>query len=168
LPNAKNTPDALEQMLEKDSEALFEKYGVLSKRELHSKVEIKLDAYVKIKDVELKAGLNIAKTLILPAVLQQIGMLGDAVKVTSKGGALGADLKVASTLYTNIKAAVAGLEKAITSCEKEDDLEKKAKLYATKGANALADLRASVDKAETVVADGLWPMPKYQELLTIL
>jgi glutamine synthetase len=168
LPNAKNTPDALEQMLGKDSEALFEKYGVLSKRELHSKVEIKLDAYVKIKDVELKAGLNIAKTLILPAVLEQIGLLGDAVKATSKSGALGADLKIASTLYSNIKAAITGLEKTIIVCEKEDDLEKKAKLYAAKGASALADLRASVDKAETLVADGLWPMPKYQELLTIL
>ena len=72
LPNAKNTPEALEIMLEKDCEELFTKYGVLSKRELHSKVEIKLDAYVKVKDVELKAGLNIAKTLILPAVLEQI------------------------------------------------------------------------------------------------
>ena len=168
LPNAKNTPDALELMLEKDTVALYEKYGVLSKRELHSKVEIKLDAYIKIKDVELKAGLDIAKTLILPAVLDQIAALGEAVKATSKAGALGADLKAASALYSGIQAAIKGLEKAIVVCEKEDDLEKKAKLYAKNGANALAGLRASVDKAEAVVADRFWPMAKYQELLTIL
>lgn len=168
LPNAKNTPDALELMLEKDSAELFEKYGVLSKRELHSKVEIKLDAYVKVKDVELKAGLNIAKTLVLPAVLDQILTLGEAVKATSKAGVLGADLKAASALYADIQAAIKGLEKAIIVCEKEENLEKKAKLYAKNGAAALTDLRASVDKAETLVADRFWPMAKYQELLTIL
>src|SRR3989339_75890 len=154
LPNAKNTPEALAQMLEKDNETLFAKYGVLSKRELHSKVEIKLDTYVKIKDVELKAGLNIAKTLILPAVLEQIVLLGEAAKATAKAGAIGADLKAAARLYADIKAAITGLEKAIVACEKEANLDKKAKLYATKGAGALDDLRASVDQAEAVVADG--------------
>jgi glutamine synthetase len=168
LPNTKNTPDALDLMLEKDNAALFEKYGVLSKRELQSKVEIKLDAYIKIKDVELKAGLDIARTLVLPAVLEQIAVLGEAVRATSKASAMGADLKVASALYADIKAAIKGLEKAIAVCEQEENLEKKAKLYAKNGAKALADLRASVDKAETLVADRFWPMAKYQELLTIL
>ena len=168
LPNAKNTPEALEIMLEKESEELFTKYGVLSKRELHSKVEIKLDAYVKVKDVELKAGLNIARTLILPAVLEQILTLGEAVKAAGKTGALGADLKAVSALYSDIQSAIKGLEKAIAVCEKEDNLEKKAKLYAKTGAGALADLRASVDAAEAVVSDRFWPMAKYQELLTIL
>lgn len=168
LPNEKTTPDALELMLDKDSVALYKGLGVLSERELHSKVEIKLDAYVKIKDVELKAALNIAKTLILPAIVDQISVLGDAVKATSKTSAMAADLKVASSLYSDVKDAIKGLEKAIVVCEKEGDLEKKAKLYAKNGANALADLRESVDNAETFVADGFWPMAKYQELLTIL
>ncbi|MBU0502498.1 MAG: glutamine synthetase type III, partial [Candidatus Margulisbacteria bacterium] len=168
LPNAKNTPAALEQMLEKDNETLFAKYGVLSRRELHSKVEIKLDAYVKIKDVELKSGLDIAKTLVLPALLEQITLLGDAAKAVGKTSAVAADLKIASGLYADITAAIKKLEKTIIACEKEDDLEKKAKMYAKNGANALADLRTSVDQAETMVADSLWPMPKYQELLTIL
>ena len=168
LPNAKNTPEALALMLEKDSAELFEKYGVFSKRELHSKVEIKLEAYIKIKDVELKTGLNMAKTLILPAVLSQISLLGDAVKATSKTGAIGKDLKELSALYAEIKTAIGKLEKAIVTCEKEEKLEKKAKLYANTGAKALDDLRAAVDTAETVVADDLWPMAKYQELLTVL
>ncbi|MBU1867708.1 MAG: hypothetical protein KKD13_04455 [Candidatus Margulisbacteria bacterium] len=168
LPDAKNTPEALGLMLDKESVELFEKYGVLSKRELHSKVEIKLDAYIKIKDVELKAALNIARTLVLPAVLEQIKSLGEAVKVTSKSSAIAADLKVVSGLYGDIKAAIAGLEKAITLCEKEENLEKKARLYAKNGADSLAALRASVDEAETLVADAFWPMAKYQELLTIL
>ena len=81
---------------------------------------------------------------------------------------MAADLKVASSLYSEIKDAIKGLEKAIVVCEKEGDLEKKAKLYAKNGSQALADLRVSVDNAEALVADGFWPMAKYQELLTIL
>ncbi|MFA5183136.1 MAG: hypothetical protein WC405_17605, partial [Syntrophales bacterium] len=108
------------------------------------------------------------KTLVLPAVLEQVKLLGEAVKATSKSGAIGADLKVVSGLYGDIKAAISGLEKAIAICEKEENLEKKAKLYAKNGANALVALRASVDEAETLVADAFWPMAKYQELLTIL
>jgi glutamine synthetase len=168
LPNTKNTPDALGLMLEKDNAALYENYGVLSKRELHSKVEIKLDAYIKIKDVELKAALNIARTLILPAVVDQISALGEAAKSASKTSAVSADLKTASALYSDIKDAIKGMERTITVCEKEEDLTKKAKLYAKNGNQALSDLRASVDNAETLVADGFWPMAKYQELLTIL
>ena len=168
LPNAKNTPDALELMLEKEAMALYEKYGVFSHRELHSKVEIKQDAYVKIKDVELKCALNIAQTMVLPAVVEQICALGEAARAAGKGGALGADLKVITALYGEIKGALKGLEKAIGACEKEDNLAKKAKLYARLGNQALNDLRESVDRAETLVADGFWPMAKYQELLTIL
>ncbi|MCU0641779.1 MAG: glutamine synthetase III [Candidatus Margulisbacteria bacterium] len=168
LPNAKNTPDALDLMLDKECLALYEKYGVLAKRELHSKVEIKQDAYVKVKDVEFKCALNIAQTMILPAVVEQICALGEAVKAAGKTGALNADLKAANALYGEIRGAIRGMEKAITTCEKEDDLGKKAKLYARIGAGALAQLRASVDKAETIVADGYWPMAKYQELLTVL
>jgi glutamine synthetase len=168
LPSAKTTPDALDVMLEKDSVALFENYKVLSKRELHSKFEVKLEAYIKIKDIELKTALNMAKTLVLPAVLDQIAVLGDAVKATSKTSAMAADLKTASSIYADIKASIKGLEKAIVTCEKATDLEKKAKLYAKTGNDALAGLRASVDAAEEVVADGFWPMAKYQELLTIL
>jgi glutamine synthetase len=168
LPNKKNTPDALDMMLEKESVALFKNYGVFSERELHSKVEIKLDAYIKIKDVELKAALNIAKTLVLPAVVKQITAIGEAAKLSSKTSAVSVDLKGAVSLYADLKAEITGLEKAISVCEKEDDIEKKAKLYAKNGNQALADLRSSVDYAETMVADEFWPMAKYQELLTIL
>jgi glutamine synthetase len=168
LPNDKTTPDALERMVEPDSMALYKNYGVLSERELHSKVEIKLETYVKIKDVELKAALNIAKTMILPAVVKQINSVGAASKLSSKTSGVSVDLKAAEAVYAGIKSGIKGLEKAIVTCEKESDLEKKAKLYAKAGNQALADLREAVDAAETLVADEFWPMAKYQELLTIL
>ena len=53
-------------------------------------------------------------------------------------------------------------------CEKEPDCSKAATMYAVKGVSALDALRESVDAAEGIVADELWPLAKYQELLLML
>ncbi len=172
LPNTKNTPEALAQFLQKDAIELYESNGVLTEKELHSKVEIKLEAYNKIKDIELKTAVNIARTLVMPAVLKQIGMLADAnaaVKAAGiKSSVIGADVKVLNKVYADIQSGIAFLEKEMAFCEKQGDELKKAKAYANRGVAALDKLRIVVDKAEELVADELWPMAKYQELLLVL
>ncbi len=172
LPNTKNTPEALVLFLEKDVVNLYKDLGVLSERELHSKVEIKLEAYNKTKNIEFKTAINIAKTFILPAVLKQIALLADAnsaVKAAGvKSGAIAADIKKINKVYVNIQAGITALDKEIDACEKQAAELKKAKAYASKGVAALDKLRAAVDVAEELVADELWPMAKYQELLLVL
>ncbi|MCG2711886.1 MAG: glutamine synthetase III [Candidatus Omnitrophica bacterium] len=172
LPNTKNTPEALELFLEKDAVNLYKDMGILSERELHSKVEIKLEAYNKTKNIEFKTAINIAKTLVLPAVLKQIALLADAnVAVKSAGvksGAIAADIKIIDKIYVNIQTGGSALDKEIDACEKQATELKKAKAYASKGIAALDKLRAAVDAAEELVSDEFWPMAKYQELLLVL
>ena len=109
---------------------------------------------------------------MLPAVLKNISLLGganSAVKSAGiKSGAVTADLKTLDNVYADIKAGVNHLEKAIDVCEAQATELKKAKAYASKGVAALDKLRADVDTAEELVADELWPMAKYQELLLVL
>jgi len=164
LPNKKTTPEALRLLLSKESEALFERYRVFSRRELRSKVEIKLDTYIKIKDVEFRLALNMARTMILPAIARQIRLCAGAYR----GRGLKKDTAIFNALYDRLKTGIAGLEAALISCEKTDDLFKKADAYAGSGAIALARLRDSADTAEKLLADEFWPLPKYQELLTVL
>lgn len=172
LSNTKTTPEALELFLEDDAVKLFEQFKVLSKKELHSKIEVKLEAYCKTKDIEFKTALNIARTLILPAIARQAGLLADANLSAKSAGikdsAFAADIKAANEIYADVQAGVKGLEKTIAVCLKEGSIEKIAKAYAGKGSAALSKLRAAVDAAEEVVADDFWPMAKYQELLLIL
>ncbi len=172
LPNTKNTPAALELFLEKDVAKLYEDLGVLSERELHSKVEIKLEAYNKTKNIEFKTAINMAKTLVLPAVLRHISLLGGAntaVKSAGiKAGSIAADLKTINKVYAGIQSGIGVLENEVAACGKQATEMKKAKAYAFKGVTALNKLRAAVDAAEELVADELWPMAKYQELLLIL
>jgi len=172
LPNTKTTPDALELFLTKDAQNLYESLNILSKHELHSKVEIKLEAYVKAKDIEFKIAADIAKTTILPVVAKQINLLANAnsgIKAAGiKASALTNDIKALNDIYAKINSGIAGLQKAISSIEKESDLLKQAKACASRGAKALATLRAAVDASEKMVSDEIWPMAKYQELLLIL
>ena len=143
----------------------------LSKKELHSKVEIKLEAYAKTKDIEFKVAVNIAKTRILPAITKQIDMLArarTAIKATGAVPALDNDIKILNKLYATIEKGIFGLSKAIVFCEKQKGALKSAKMYAGKGAQVLEKLRSAVDEAEEIVADELWPLAKYQELLLVL
>lgn len=172
LPNTKNTPEALEQFLAKDVIKLYESLGVLNEKEVHSKVEIKLEAYNKIKAIEFKTAINIAKTLVMPAVLKQIGLLADAnaaVKAVGvKTSAIATDVKQLNKIYGDIQSGIDGLAKELAISEKANDELKKAKLMAGKCVTALAKLRVAVDTSEELVADEFWPMAKYQELLLVL
>ena len=172
LPNTKNTPTALELFLHNDTVELFSKYNTLSKEELESKIEIKLEAYINIKDIEFKTAINIANTMILPALTEHITKTANAANSVVASGVsstlLVKEVKMLDALFTDIKAFIADLQKSLKECEAEDDLHKQAHAYAEKGANSLAKLRAAVDSAEKVVAGNLWPMAKYQELLNIL
>ena len=172
LPNTKNTPEALEQFLTREAEELYEKSNVLSKKELHSKIEIKLEAYCKTKDIEFKTALNIAKTMILPAIVKQINSLGEANAAAKAAGVksspVAVDIKELNKIYADVQKGIAGLQKAMVDCEKQSDAMKMAKTYAEKGAKALNALRTAVDTAEGLVSDEFWPMAKYQELLLVL
>ena len=172
LPNTKNTPEALEQFLDHDAVNLFTKFGVLTERELHSKIEIKLEAYVKTKDIEFKTAVNIARTLVLPALTKQINLVAQAqgnIKAAAiKDTALVADIKQLLKLYQGIKDGIAGMEEEMAAADKISDLLKKSKFIAAKAVAALNELRQAVDAAETLVAEEFWPMAKYQELLLVL
>jgi glutamine synthetase len=172
LPNTKTTPDALEQFLDKDVTALFTKYNVLNEKELHSKIDIKLETYIKTKDIEFKLATSMVRTMILPAINKQVKETADAVNGLKDAGvkspAAIEDLKVLNSLYADIKNGADALDKINDELAKGHDLLKHAKGMATKGAAALLDLRVSVDKVERLVSDEYWPMAKYQELLTVL
>jgi len=172
LPDTKTTPDALEQFLDKDVFTLFSKYSVLNEKELKSKIDIKLETYIKTKDIEFKQAVVMVNTMILPAINRQVKATADAVAGLKAAGvkspAAAADLKVLNDLYAQIRKGAENMEKVNSELAKNHDILKHAKGMATKGAEALLALRTCVDAAEKLVADDFWPMAKYQELLTIL
>ena len=86
MPNLKTTLDALPELIKPESMELFEKYGVFSDREMHSRYEIRLEQYVLTIGVEAKLTMEIGTTIILPAALRYQTELAQNVAALKAAG----------------------------------------------------------------------------------
>jgi len=161
LPNNKTTVDALPALTTKTAKELFSSFGVLSERELASRVEINWERYVKIVDIEASCAIDIATTMILPAAARYLGELNQAP--SSKG--INAICQKVSGLADSLVDAVDALHGAQHEAHEAGSVRAEATAFATAVIPAQARLREVVDELETLVADDLWPLPKYRELL---
>ena len=161
LPNNRSTVNALPALATSKARKLFSTFGVLSERELAARVEINWERYVKVQNIEANCALDMAKTMILPAVVRYLGELAGASK--SKGVAAVADTVAALT--DGLVDAIHALEKAQHAAHEAGSVHAEAKAFCDRVIPAQNDLRAVADELETLVSDELWPLPKYRELL---
>ena len=134
---------------------------MLSERELASRVEIMWERYVKVSNIEANCALDIASTMILPATVRY---LGRASRARSSRGVSAVCQRV-SELADALVDAIAALEQAQHEAHEAGSVQAEAKAFATTVIPAQDTLREVVDELETLVADDLWPLPKYRELL---
>jgi glutamine synthetase len=161
LPNNRTTVDALPSLTTAKAKALFSDFGVLSERELASRVEISWERYVKIQDIEANCAADIATTMILPAAVRYLGQLGQA---PSSRGATAMCERI-SALTDSLVDAVGALQHAQHEAHEAGSVQAEARAFVTIVIPAQEALRGVADELETLVADDLWPLPKYRELL---
>lgn len=170
LPNLRNTVDALPVIIRKDTIDLFGKYKVYSERELQSRYNILSETYVKTVTIEGNITAMMAKTMILPAALRYQAEVATAVNATK---AAGVDNAAQTELLKSLTSTITGFQKAIGDLEKALDHHASGDAFAhAKNARdtilpAMSSVRSLGDKLETVVADDLWPLPTYREMLFI-
>ncbi len=168
LPNLKNTPAALPELIKPETTALFEKYGVFNERELHSRYEVRLEQYALSIAVEAKLTAEIGSTVILPAALRyQTELAHNVAALKSAGVAADTTLLLSVTApITVLIDALAGLKEALAVSEDGGLAEA---LHARDTLlPAMSAVRQAADALEGIVADDLWPLPTYQEMLFIL
>jgi glutamine synthetase len=168
LPNYKTAVDALPVFQHKDVVTLFDKYKVLSPRELQGRYEVYVEQYIKSVNVEAKLTAKIAKTSILPAALRYQTELAENANAVKTAG-IAADttvLKQVTELVGKLQAGLAGLESAAAKHVTEGLLAE-AKHFCTSVIPAMLKVREAVDSLESVVDDDLWPLPTFQEILFI-
>jgi glutamine synthetase len=158
LKNLRTTPDALPEVLADDTVAAFERYEVLSKRELESRFEVWTEQYVTRANIESETTESMARTLILPAALRHLALI-DASGVES----LTPEVR---TLVDDLVAAIAELKTANYYPDGVEGLD--LAVYARDNQLvAMGKVREVADRLEKVIADDLWPLPKYAEMLFI-
>jgi glutamine synthetase len=158
LKNLRTTPDALPEVLADQTVAAFENYKVLSKRELESRYEVWLEQYAIRANIEAETTFSIAKTMILPAALRYLALIAES-RVEGIGNETRALVEELDEALRKLGAANAypddleGMDLAIHARDKQ--------------VAGMAKVREAADKLEKVVADDLWPLPKYEEMLFI-
>ena len=167
LPNMKTTPESLPVLTSKETIELFTKYGVLTEAELVSRKEIYLEQYVKTVATEANLVIRMARTVIFPAAMRYQGELaGAAANLKSVGHdyKLGTLEDVTSKLRS-LQVETDKLEKLLA--HEGGDTLAHATYMCEKVLPGMLEVRKWADALECVVADDLWPLPSYQEMLFI-
>ena len=168
LKNLPTTADALPYLREDFIKDLFSRTGVLSNVELESRFEVYAEQYVLSIEVEAKLMVEMAKTLIYPAATQYLASLS-MTSSSMSGLGVEMDSSIASSIATETNAMIAKVTELEVAIEKHDFASIEAHMsYCAHDIRGLMDeIRSHVDALEGDVADDLWPLPKYREMLFI-
>jgi glutamine synthetase len=158
LYNLPTTPDALPWIVNKQTVKAFSAYDVLSERELESRYEVFVEQYATKLNIEAETAASMSRTMILPAAVRHLTEL--------KASGVAGLAEEVEPLVTDLFAAILDLEKANDHEGPEGGI-KHAKYMRDTVIPAMNAVREVSDKLERIVADDLWPLPKYSEMLFI-
>ncbi len=170
LPNIPCMVDAVQYLVKDDTIAMFEKHGVMSRRELEARAVVMYENYAKAINIEAMTMIEMAKKQIIPAVMKYEGKLAAGIKdLKELGVSASTQLDIVNAIdakLAELKAATAELENITAkAAEKEDDPHAWAKYYHDVVFAYFDTVRKPADELEKMVDAEAWPFPTYEELL---
>ena len=170
LPNYKSMIDSVEALTTDKAIRLYERFRIYTRAELESRKEILYETYSKTINIEALAMIDMASRELLPAVLRYSRELSETVNAAR---AAGGDASVAASLLRDVNEAMTkaiGALEGLKWKEKEGqlihgDAKRQAFFYHDTVVPAMEELRAPIDKLETMVDRSYWPVPVYSDLL---
>jgi glutamine synthetase len=171
LPNIRSSVDSILTIYEPEHIKLFSKHNVLSKVELHARMEILLENYAKTLNIEAKTMLQMGRRQILPAAMafagQIAGTIDDLTEIGVKPTAQKKLVKEVNELIAQLSEGLDVLQVAVAKAKETDKADKKADAYRDKVVPAMVEVRRVADELEAIVDAELWPMPTYAQMLFI-
>ncbi|HTR62864.1 MAG TPA: glutamine synthetase III [Candidatus Binataceae bacterium] len=169
LPNLRSSVEAIPLLGSKQAVELFSKYGVLSERELHSRMEVYLEQYCLVVALEARTAIEMARTIIFPAAIRYQGELASTCSnLKAVGYVFDTDtLDKVTALVKELQGRIAKLEGLMHRNGAGEDKLAHARHLCSEVIPAMAALRTTSDTLEGIVADDLWPLATYQEMLFI-
>jgi len=157
LENLRSTPDALPWLVNEQTVAVMGRYGVLSERELEARFEVSVEQYFVKLNIESETASSIARTMLLPAAVRHLNEL-----LASGREEL---IDEFAPIVGDFHASIVKLEQANDDPGLEG-IELAHYMHDTV-VPAMDAVREVADRLEKLVADSLWPLPKYSEILFI-
>ena len=168
LPNLRTTADALPVLKQAEIEELFDRLGVLTPVELESRFDVYAEQYIQSIEVEAKLVISMAKTIIYPAAVRYLSDLSSAIANLTNIG-LSLDKETAAKVATLTQSMTDNVSKLTAALSKHDFETPEAHMqYCAQTIRPLMDkVREYADALEGEIADDLWPLPTYQEMLFV-
>ena len=177
LTNIKNVPEALSAYMRSDNIKMFEELEVFNKKELHGRVEVEYEKFIKKIQIESRVLGDLAINHIVPVAVKYQTSLLENVRYMKEvfpngefeemaGGRINLIKEIGSHIST-IKAKVHDMVEERKKANIIEDVIEKAKAYDENVFPYLSEIRYHIDKLELVVDNELWPLPKYRELLFV-
>ena len=173
----KSCPKIFERYLDKASIEMFEKLGVMSKKELEARNEVKWETYTKKIQIEARVLGDLSMNHIIPVATQYQSKLLDnvhnmrAIFPVDKADKLSArNIKIIEEIAERTSTIEKGVEELVNArkvANKIADEHEKAIAYHDTIEPKMDTIRYQIDKLELIVDDTCWPLPKYRELLFI-
>ncbi len=170
-------PVIFDQYLTPESIKMFESAGVMTRKELEARNEVKWETYTKKIQIEARVLGDLVMNHIVPvAISYQSKLIDNVFKMKSifpeeEADKLSAEnkaiIKEIAERTTFIKEHVDAMIEARKVANKITDEREKAIAYHDTIAPMLEEIRYHIDKLELIVDDQMWTLPKYRELLFI-
>ena len=170
-------PVIFDQYLTEDSVRMFESAGVMTRKELEARNEVKWEMYTKKIQIEARVLGDLVMNHVVPVAIEyqsklidnvykmkQIFPAEEAEKLSAENLAI---IRKISEHTSYIKEHVDTMVEARKVANKITDERAKAVEYHDKITPMLEQIRYHIDKLELIVDDQMWTLPKYRELLFI-
>ena len=173
----KSCPVIFERYLDKESIEMFESLGVMTKKELEARNEVKWETYTKKIQIEARVLGDLSMNHIIPVatryqseLLSNLNHMAVVFPLETADKLSARNKKIIEEISERTSAIEKGVEELVNArklANKIDDEHVKAIAYHDEVEPKLDEIRYQIDKLELIVDDSLWPLPKYRELLFI-
>ena len=173
----KSCPVIFERYLDESSVKMFESLGIMSKKELEARNEVKWETYTKKIQIEARVMGDLSMNHIIPIATHYQSMLVKNVQnmrsiyPVEKADKLSErNFKLIEEIAERTQTIERGVEELINARKVANKIESehdKAIAYHDTVAPKMEEIRYQIDKLELIVEDDLWTLPKYRELLFI-
>ena len=169
LPNIPSMVEAVDTLITPKAIQLFEKFGIFTEAELHSRAEILYETYAKTINIEALTMIDMANKQIIPAVMRFSKSLADTtLAIQAAGGDATVSLELLKEVtgkLTEMKEAAKQLLAVETKASSMERGKEQAFCYYREVMAAMNALRNPADELEKLVDKEYWPFPTYADLL---
>ena len=169
LPNIATMVEAVDTLTTDKAVKLFERFGIFTKAELESRVEILYETYAKTINIEALTMIDMASKQIIPAVISYTKELAETVVMVMKAGL---EASVQRELLEKVNGHLKEMQDALMKLQQAEAKARAMKpgkeqafFYKDEVKTAMEALRVPADKLEVLVDKRVWPFPTYADLI---